>query len=78
MAAKFVITLLVSKIFSSSLKVTGGNRKEILGYLVRKYMSHHGKVENDSTLITVHLSLIERTGLSLGENLNKAVDIVRS
>lgn len=41
-------------------------------------MSHHGKVENAIALIIVHLSLSERTGLSLGKNLNKALGIVRS
>jgi len=41
-------------------------------------MSHHGKVENAISLIIVHLSLRERTGLSLGKNLDKAFGIVRS
>jgi len=50
---------------------------EILGYLVRKYVPHHGKVENAITLIIVHLPFKERISLSLGKDLDKALGIVR-
>lgn len=57
-AAKFIITLLRNQNLLSALSRL--QKLEILGYLIRKYMSHQSKVEIAITLISVHIPFKER------------------